>query len=953
MDSGASASPAQPDRWRQIEAIFQSAADLPAANRPSFLDTACCGDEELRREVESLLAHSGETHGLLAAPLQAMARKVAGAEVIEDPHLGRRIGLYRVLKTLGEGGMGSVYLAVRADEQYTREVAIKLLRSGFGSTPAMLARFRTERQILANLDHPNIARLLDGGVTEHDLPYLVMEHVDGVPIDQYCRDARLPLESRLRMFLQVCSAVEYAHRNLVVHRDIKPANILTSPNGEPKLLDFGIAKLLDPELESAPQTRTAERLMTPEYASPEQIRGEPITTATDVYGLGVLLYELLAGVRPFRAEGGASLKQDPFQLVRSICEDEPPPPSITATRNRSLSSADPRKLKGDLDKIVLMAMRKEPARRYASVRHLAADVEAYLGGYPIQARTDAWGYRSGKFLRRHKAGAATAALAILVLVGGSIAMAVLAGRATREQNIAQREAQFLATMFQAATPEVARGRTITARDLLDQGAQRLDRELAGQPEVRAAMLDNIGLAYRNLGLADQALPIARNAFDLNVQTHGAQSEESASSLFLLASLYRDQGKYAQAEPLFRQLTSIRGKIPGPKNANLAQSLAALGEVLYLQNKDAEAEPVLRESIKAYAAAGPNFGAEARDYLALLLERKGRFPEAAALLREAVTIAVRADGADSPLYANELSNLASDLIDFGDYPEAEAKLREALAIRRKILGNDHPDLAYPLNNVAFVLVEQGEPAQAEPFAREQVALRLKTFGPVHPLMATAYNGLGRVLQSKGDYAGAEREFDRALEVVDRTVGIGSYVGAQILLSHSILEFDRSRYADSEREARQSLAALRKLGGEDTPYVANALVQLAEDRVFQGDVNSAIPMLREAVDTRRRHYPAAHPSVINAEVRFAEALTAHGDLPESEKILRGALADVQSAAFKLAPWRVAEIESALGMCLAAQGQTEQAKRLLESSQPALASAQHPVFRKLAAARLGQLR
>jgi serine/threonine-protein kinase len=461
----------------------------------------------------------------------------------------------------------------------------------------MLARFRTERQILANLDHPNIARLLDGGVTEHDLPYLVMEHVDGVPIDQYCRDARLPLESRLQMFLQVCSAVEYAHRNLVVHRDIKPANILTSPNGEPTLLDFGIAKLLDPELESAPQTRTAERLMTPEYASPEQIRGEPITTATDVYGLGVLLYELLAGVRPFRAEGGASLKQDPFQLVRSICEDEPPPPSITATRNRSLSPADPRKLKGDLDKIVLMALRKEPVRRYASVRQLAADVEAYLGGYPIQARMDAWGYRSGKFLRRHKAGAATAALAILVLVGGSIAMAVLAGRATREQNIAQREAQFLATMFQAATPEVARGRTITARDLLDQGAQRLDRELAGQPEVRAAMLENIGLAYRNLGLADQALPIARNAFDLNVQTHGAQSEESASSLFLLASLYRDQGKYAQAEPLFRQLKSIRGKIPGPKNANLAQSLAALGEVLYLQNKDAEAEPVLRESIK--------------------------------------------------------------------------------------------------------------------------------------------------------------------------------------------------------------------------------------------------------------------------------------------------------------------------------------------------------------------
>ncbi|HEY7336157.1 MAG TPA: serine/threonine-protein kinase [Bryobacteraceae bacterium] len=933
-----------PDRWRRLEAIFQAAADLPQAERPDFLDAQCEGDAKLRAEVESLLASSAETHRFFLGPLRAVARDLSEGE---DANLGRRIGPYRVLKTLGEGGMGNVYLAVRADRQYTQEVAIKLMRTGFGSSPAMLVRFRTERQILANLDHPNIARLLDGGVTEDDAPYLVMEHVGGLPIDEYCRSERLPLENRLRLFLTVCAAVEYAHKNLVVHRDIKPANILVAANGEPKLLDFGIAKLLDPELGDALQTRTAERLMTPEYACPEQIRGGPVTTSADVYGLGVLLYELLAGVRPFRADG-----KDQFQVARMICEDEPVPPSAAAADRDSAASIERRRLKGDLDKIALMALRKEPARRYASVGRLAADVRAYLNGYPIQARTDAWGYRSGKFVRRHKLGVVAAALAILILVGGSIGMAVLARRATREQNVAQREAQFLATMFQAATPEVARGRTITARDLLDQGAQRLDRELADQPEVHAAMLDNIGVAYRNLGMPDQALPIAKNAFELNVKTHGAASEEAASSLFTYASLYRDQGKYAEAEPLFRQLVAIRRKRRGAKGVSLAEALAALGECLYLENSDAASEPALRESLKIYKTAGPDYGDDARDYLALLIERKGRYTEAAELLREAVAIDLRTKGADSPDYANTLSNLASNLLDFGDYTQAEAKLRDALAIRRRVLGNDHPDLAYPLNNLAFVLMEQGEAAQAEPFAQEELALRLKTYGRAHPEIAAARNTLARVLEAKGDYIGAEREFREALDVVNRTVGIGSYLGAQVLLNHSVLEFDRGQYPSAEREARESLEALRKLGGENTPYVASALVQLAEDRFFQKDPRDAVPMLREAVEIRRRELPAAHPNVIFAEVRLGEALVRTGELRESEKILRSALDDVHSASFTLAPWRIAEIQSALGICLAAQGEMDQAKPLLATSQAALRSDPHPTFRKLSADSLRQM-
>src|SRR5579871_2005161 len=924
----------EPDRWRRLEEIFLAAADLPKTERAVLLDAECGDDLDLRKDVESLLDSDDQSEGFIVRPLQAIAQNITDAE---DVNVGHKIGPYRVLKTLGEGGMGKVYLAVRADDQYTREVAIKVMHASFGARPAMLARFRTERQILANLDHPNIARLLDGGVTDQGVPYLVMEYIDGMPLDRYCRTHSLPLEKRLRMLRSVCSAGEYAHNNLVVHRDLKPANILVAADGIPKLLDFGIAKMLHPEVVDANQTRTAELLMTPEYASPEQVRGEAVTTSSDVYGLGVLLYELLAGVRPFRIAG-----KDPMQIARMICEQEPPPPSVES-----------RDLRGDLDKIVLMAMRKEPSRRYPSAGQFAADIEAHLNGYPVRARTDAWGYRTGKFIRRHKLGVTATGLVALALIAAGIEMLLLARRATREETIAQREALFMATLFRAATPEVARGRTITARDLLDQGAQRLDRELAGEPEVRASMLGNIAQAYHDLGLADRALPMAQNAFQLNAKMHGPNSPEAASSLELLATLYRDEGKYMDAEPLFRQLADIRRKTSKPGDVKLAWSLAALGECLYLENKDAESEPALREALKMYRDNGPDVGSEARNYLALLLERKGRYPEAGALLNEAADIDLRTKGADSPEYANSLSNFASDLIDFGDYGLAETKLRQALEIRRKVLGSDHPDLGYPLNNLAFVLREEGEPVQSEPFARESLAIRLKSQGPDHPQVAAASNTLARILEAEGDYGGAESAFGQALDIVQRTVGLGSYVGAQILLNHSMLEFDRGKFQVAEKEARESLESLQKLGGEKTPYVALALTQLAEDRVFQNDSAGAVPMLRQAVEIRREENPPAHPEIIFAEVRLGEALTASGELREAEQILRATLNEARSAPFALSAWRIAEIQSALGICLADEGDAKGAKALLEESQNGLRSDPHPIFAKLSAAKLAGLK
>ena len=539
-----------PERWRLLEDLFQAACDLTGTERAAFLDRECGSDASIRAEVESLLASADQTAGFIQQPVSDAARNFAS----RLPSRGKRIGPYQLCSLIGQGGMGEVYLARRADDAYSQQVALKFIRADFAVDQEMLLRFRVERQILANLNHPNVARLLDGGVTPEGLPWLALEYVEGVPIDEYCRRSGLPLRARLELFLTVCSAIEYAHRNLVIHRDIKPANVLVTAEGVPKLLDFGIAKLLAADLVDSVRTRPSDRLMTPDYASPEQVRGEPVTTATDVYALGVLLYELLTGQRPYR------LKTDsPLQIARAICEETPRSPSAATAADPDPAGVDSRRLKGDLDTIVLMAMRKEPERRYSSIGQLAADIRAYLAGYPLVARGDSWGYRSRTFMARHKAAVASAFLAAVALAGFAIGMGILARSANRARLTAQHQAQFLAGMFQAATPEESRGQTITARTLLDRGASRIDRELASEPQVRASLLEVIAEAYRNLGLLDRSQALARQAFALARKSQGTDNTDAVKSQELLAELERDQGHYAEAERLLRELIAVKQK----------------------------------------------------------------------------------------------------------------------------------------------------------------------------------------------------------------------------------------------------------------------------------------------------------------------------------------------------------------------------------------------------------
>lgn len=923
-----------PERWRRLEFLFYQASDMDPRDREAFFDRACEGDPAMRQEVESLLGAADRTLSVLRDPALEAAREIAGAPAFE----GRLIGPWRILSPIGKGGMGRVYLACRADQAYEQKAAIKLMRADFGGDASMLLRFRTERQILAKLNHPNIAQLLDGGVSAEGLPWLVMEYVEGVPIDSYCRDRRLSIAERLRLFRTVCGAVEYAHRNLVIHRDIKPANILVTSAGVPKLLDFGIAKLLDAEHSAVQRTRASRVLMTPEYASPEQVRGENVTTAADVYALGVLLYELLSGSRPFRLN-----TDSPLEIAHVICQQTPPPPSSVG------KGADARRLRGDLDRIVMMAIRKEPERRYASVEQFAADVEAYLEGYPLQARTATWSYKTGTFVRRHKAAVAVAAIFSLALAGFGVGMGVLARRADRQRQTAERERQFMAEMFASAAPEVARGETITARTLLDRGAQRIDRELAAEPQVRASLLVTIAEAYRALGLYPEAETLAQKSLQLNRATFGGDAPDTLHAVELLAELYRDKGQYQQAEPLLTRVLESRQARFGATSPEAAAVMGELGECFYWEAKDDQAIALLRRTLAIDRANGPDYGPSTRNYLALTLERKGEFDEARQLLQESVEINRRTVGTRSPEYAISLHNLGSALIDRGDLSGAEKMIREAEEVRRVVLGTNHPDFATSLNNHGYILLEEGDWRQAEPLLKQNLDINLARLGPNNPRLASAMNNWARVLQAKGDYAQALEYYERSLSVLTKANAAQTWPAAQIRANVGMLYFDRAEFAEAERNARDAMELRRSLGGDGTPAFADSLIQVAEDRAFQGDPQGAEPLLRSALDIRRRKLWSGHPAIMNAEVRLGETLMAEGKASEAEPLLRQAVDAAAHEPFPLLPWQIAEVKNAYGECLKMIGRPREAAPLLRESRAALASDPRPPFRTGPTARL----
>ncbi len=895
------------DLWRRVEELFYQALELPVgARRAEFLNRECNGDAHLLQEVQSLLASSEVTLANLSEPIQRTASRLVG-----QAQEGDRIGPYRIVRMLGRGGMGVVFLAERDDDEFRQKVAIKLMNTAFGSSESMVTRFRAERQILAQLDHPNIARLLDGGTTPDGQAYLVMEYIDGEPLDVYCNNKKPSVNERLKLFLDICSAVEYAHRYLVIHRDLKPVNILVTADGVPKLLDFGVARLLDPTLLGilAAQTNVTERLLTPQYASPEQIRGEPITTATDVFGIGLLLYQLLTGVTPFRSESA-----DPMAVAHAVCNQDAKPPS-------AIQPDLPR----DLDFITLMALRKEPSKRYATVAQFAGDVRAFLDGFPVSARSGNVRYRMSKFIRRHKLGVALTSAFVVALIGFGIGMSLLARRAERLRAASERESDFLSNMFLSATPDVAAGKTITARDLLDHGAERLDSDLAGAPEVQAELLGKIGLAYRRLEVHDKAMEFTKRALDQKQKLFGKDSVEAAVPMETLAELYRDESKLPDAETLLRRVVAIRQKSI-PKSEAHGTALADLGEILFQQDKYSDAEATLRASAEILRKYNSEDLIGVDNYLAQVLDRKGAAVESVQLMRESLETARRLDGPSSRNYANSAHNLGGFLMGLGDYIEGGEFTRIGLEVRRKILPPDHPDLLYSLGNMAFFEVEGDDAAAAQAYVDECLRIAKKAFGENNYRVAVTYRNLGRVKTLERQYADAEASLNKALQILTSLHQAEGVVAAATILGRSQMDVDRGKFDDAKREAQQAIDIFKEKAGQRSPLLASALIEAGLARELSQDAKSAEPFFRQAFDIRRTTMGEEAPGTINSQIRLAECLMQEGNLKDAEPLLKNAAEIMRKVAGAVFPWQRAEANSALGEWFIREHRLKEAEPLL---------------------------
>jgi serine/threonine-protein kinase len=779
----------QAERWQRLQELFEAASALASAERPSFLAEACGTDADLRREVEQLLAAEAGSH----ARLESTIRSVAG-QVQVPPAAGDRVGAYRLLRELGRGGMGTVYLAVRADDAFDKQVAIKVLRSGRGSLD-LERRFLAERQILAGFEHPNIARMLDGGTTEAGHPYVVMEYVEGEPIDDYCERRACSPRQRLELFRKVCAAVQTAHQNLVVHRDLKPSNILVTAEGEPKLLDFGIAKLLRSEpIARTDETRDSARLLTPEYASPEQVRGGPITTASDVYSLGVLLYKLLTARLPYRLRTG-----EPAELLRAILEEPPQAPSSAervATREVDAGDKDVdlvavgeerrNALRGDLDAILLQALRKEPERRYASVEQLSEDVRRHLEGLPVLARPDTLSYRASKFLRRHRLAAAATLGLFLALVGAVLAVSwqarVAAGerdRALEAEALADRRSQtmaavnrFMQAILTAPDPRQS-GLEIRVHDALRIAVERLEAHDLGDPLVEAGARLAIGTVYRSLSALTEAEPLLEGAVDLYQRELGPTHAETLSALHELAVLRREQGGFAESEELLERLLEGRQAVFGERSTEVAAVLEVWGQLDQdlLRSKDAE-----RRFAQALAIRQEVQGLEHPDTLIAMKHLAGtlwaaqRWEEAASVQRQVLALQEKALG---PMHMDTLatlSDLAVSLSRTGEQDEAIELSRRALEGFTSLLPAGHWDLSVTRYNLARQLERAGRTDEALAVYQEALPEAEATLPAEHYILGVLRAGAGRCHLALGNLAEAKRLLVSAAAVLEAAFGV---------------------------------------------------------------------------------------------------------------------------------------------------------------------------------------
>jgi eukaryotic-like serine/threonine-protein kinase len=947
-----------PQRAHEIGVVFQRALDEPLSSRRAYLDEIARRDRAMAAEVEALLDRHVAA-GDYFEELQASIGAALPDELAHSADAQQRIGPYRMVRRIGAGGMGVVFLAERADGQFEKRVALKLIRRGLESE-AHIRRFLAERNILARLEHPNIARLLDGGVTGDGAPYFVMEYVEGEPLTHYCDERRLSVDERLRVLLEVGGAVQYLHRHLVIHGDLKPGNILVDRDGVVKMVDFGIALLLDetaggdppvgpparmatggaPDTPAPPADLPTDvrraRAFTPQYAAPEQIRGGPVSTATDVYALGIVLYELLAGTLPFdrsappggtwSGPGRAILREPPAPSERSVAVSPTPPGPTGAGRGPAVANGEPagessnagadpasrraapaKRLRGDLDAICLMALRNEPDERYGSVDQLMEDIRRHLARLPVRARRATLSYRAGRFLRRHALGTSVTVAILLLSLGFAGALGMQSARLARERDKAEHVAALLADLFRLADPGEMAGAEVTAREVLDRGAVRIRHELAGQPDVRADLLSVMGRVYQNLGLYDEARTLLEEAAVLTRATRGRRHPAVVESMNRLAAMLRLQGEYPAAEALLREAVALAPRDP----ATRARTLDRLGLTLLDRGELDDAEVHLSAALALNRRHLPPGDPEIAENLANLggvRVARGDLAAADPLFREALALRRGTLGPRHPAVAATLNNLAAVLGGQGRFAEAVAMQEEALALYRDLLGDEHPRIATMLNNFGLLHLRRGDAAAAEASLQRSLEMRQRLLPAGHPELAQSLANLALALQELGRYGEAAPRYVEALEIRRAALGPAHPVVAQTIHNLGLLQQATGEHAAAESSIREARAIFEQAVGSEHPLLAISHHDLGALLREMGDLAGAERAYRRALEIRRVALPPEHPHRALTKLGLAEVLLARGDTAAAALLLSAA-APLLDAAYGAADARTARARTLL--------------------------------------------
>ena len=833
-----------PEEWKQIDELFDRLVDLPAEQQAIELREVCQGDKQLFDYLSAMLEADPAPPAILDASLDELSNLV----VAPDPEQDVLVDGYRLIRQVGEGGMGIVYEARRDDGHFNKRVALKRIKRGM-DTDDIVRRFRYERQILASLEHPNIARLIDGGVSD-DRPYFVMEYVEGDSIMDYADARQLSVDDRLQLFGSVCGAVQYAHQNLVVHRDLKPSNILVNESGDVKLLDFGIAKLLHEDRDdldpySVVKTKTGRRVLTPAYASPEQLLGSPVTTSSDVYSLGVVLYELLTGMRPFEnrdtvGSGGEVMVKPSTAISKSADSTE----EISTSRSTTIDQLQ-RRLRGDIDTIVLKALQAEPERRYQSADQFLEDIKRHLAGLPVTARPDTFGYRTRKFLTRHRWGVSMAAIIGLLLIGFAVAMAYQQAQTAIERDTAEEVATFLESLFDASDPFAEeRLDTLRVNTLLQRGVRQVEEGLVDEPLIQARMLHIIGRVNGRLGLNEEALPLLEQALSIRREFSGDNHSDVAETLVDLGDVHYAMGAYDAALEHFSGALEIRQEVYRSENPLVAEALSKRGLALHTIGEHNEAGIAFREALRIQQATLGEVHPEVAitlSTMASLLDDQGDYAAAESLHTTSLSMRRVLYGTQHPNVAMGLRNLGLFYRNRYEYDNAEPLLEEAIAINRAILGETHPHLITDLNTLASVLRQKRDYDRADTLFAEVLALRREYLGPDHPDVSITLDSYARVLKEKGEYLRAEELQAEAIEIARKTYGdehlsIAITTGGLASILNASGDYGRALPA-----YQKSLALYESLLGADHPNVAVLRSNTAGCLTKLGRYTEAEPLL----------------------------------------------------------------------------------------------------------------